>query len=119
MANPPGGPLSGGMEAQQDFARRTVQERQAAEQQQPVQREQPQQQQATPQDREAAEAAARQKVLEENERVAQSRIDAKKAEQELADKQSYNQSMAQQLAPAPDANRQTQQQRQREQQNEL
>jgi hypothetical protein len=37
MANPPGRPLTGGMEPQQDFALRTVQEKQAAQQQQPAQ----------------------------------------------------------------------------------
>jgi hypothetical protein len=98
----PGGPLSGSMEAQQSYAIETIRQNQGLQQetQQPqaVQpQEQPSQEQQQPSQADL-EAAARQKNLEYNDSVKESRIDEKLAEQALA-QQSYYSDMAQELAP--------------------
>jgi hypothetical protein len=102
MANPPGGPLTGGMEAQQDFALRTIKEKQAAQPQQPVQREQPPAQEQKSVSSQADREAAIQKNLEQNERVKEARV------RELAEK----------LAPTPQREQQPQQQQQRQPEHE-
>jgi len=70
MGYPPGGPISGGMEAQQGFALETIQERQqqqGAERPEPVQRPQ----EASAPSQAEIEAAAVQKNLELNDRYSE------------------------------------------------
>ena len=116
MANPPGGPLSGGMEPVQDYARRDIQEKKATQQQQPVQREQlpPQEKQSS--NREDLEAAARQKNLEQNDRVKEARAEeAKKSRTVQTPEKQALAEIAKDLAPKENSNRDQQQQLQNQQ----
>src|SRR5664279_2342161 len=116
MANPPGGPLSGGMEPVQNYAQRDIQEKKAAQQQQPVQREQPPPQEKQSSNREDLEAAARQKKLEQNERVKESRVEeAKKSRTVQTPEKQALAKLATDLAPKETPNRDQQQQQQKQQ----
>ena len=69
MGKPPGGPLSGGMEAQQAWANETIREN-AAQRQQPAQEAERPQETPAPSQADLT-AAAIQRNLEQNERVAE------------------------------------------------
>ena len=120
MANPPGGPLSGGMEPVQNYAQRDIQEKKAAQQQQPVQREQqpPQEQQSSNRDvdKKALVADAIQKNLEQNERVKEARVEeAKKSRTVQTPEKQALAKLATDLAPKEDPNRDQQQQQKQQQ----
>ena len=103
------------MEAQQDYARRDVQEKKAA--QQPVQREQqpPQEKQPPNQevDKKALVEAAIQKNLEQNERVKEARVEEAKKRSQTPEKQALAE-IAKDLAPKENPNRDQQQQQQKQ-----
>lgn len=69
MANPPGGPLSGGMEAQQSFVRETLKEAP----QPPVQQTEQRSQESQARSPAELEAAAKEKILMQNEQTAEKR----------------------------------------------